>query len=45
MYDLTDGNGFRCLHHLDIQKLQDRLTADKQAAQSSGDGPHEKGNE
>lgn len=34
VFDLTDGNGFRCLHQLDVNKLIVRERENKYAAQS-----------
>ena len=32
MYDLTDGNGFRCLHQMDVDKLLKKINAHRSDA-------------
>ena len=32
MYDLTEGNGFRCLHQMDVDKLLKKINAHRSDA-------------
>ncbi len=31
IFDLTDGNGFRCLHHVDVSRILDKIRDAREA--------------
>ncbi|XP_064602272.1 WD repeat-containing protein 27-like isoform X2 [Liolophura sinensis] len=37
IYDMTDGNGFRCLHHLDVVKIASRINCGREEAEKSSE--------